>query len=336
MQIHEITRRPLNELTNMPTATGATPMKVTYGPGMAKPAATTTAAPAATATATSGSAPAVAAPATAAPATSGSAGRLGNMASAVSNTLPGKVVGGAANLVGGVAGALTKNLMSKAFGGVDVMGNKTGAVMNRSQALKLGQDMARTLMPVMMQNWQAKVQTAMAQSVDPVTKTAPTSASRLTSGEQSRLKAELVAMVNQAIQPRGSFDYTKLADYVGDTTTPEGQTVKADAMEAVTQITQAINNIFQVTLSAKGDPKPSWQQLVVQGIAPAQGVLAFDTGTSGGYGAGFRTGAVALTPQQQALANKYKWADTDILNLQRGLQDPADAPVLAQLFKFPK
>jgi hypothetical protein len=258
------------------------------------------------------------------------------MAGAVSNTLPGKVVGGAANLVGGVAGALTKNLMSKAFGGVDVMGNKTGAVMNRSQALKLGQDMARTLMPVMMQNWQAKVQTAMAQSVDPVTKTAPTSASRLTSGEQSRLKAELVDMVNQAIQPRGSFDYTKLANYVGDTTTPEGQTVKADAMEAVTQITQAINNIFQVTLSAKGDPKQSWQQLVVQGIAPAQGVLAFDTGTGGGYGAGFRTGAVALTPQQQSLANKYKLADTDILNLQRGLQDPADAPVLAQLLKLPK
>jgi len=309
MQIHEITRKPLNELANMPTATPA---------------------------ATSGSVPAATTAPVAAKTSSGSAGRLGNMASAVSNTLPGKVVGGAANLVGGVAGALGKSLMSKAFGGVDVMGNKTGAVMNRSQALKMGQDMARTLMPVMIQNWQAKVQTAMAQSVDPVTKTAPTSASRLTAGEQSKLKAELVDMVNQAIQPRGAFDYTKLANYVGDTTTPEGQTVKATAMEAVEQINQAINNIFQVTLSAKGNANPSWQDLVVQGIAPAQGVLAFDTGTSGGYGLGARTGAVTLTPQQQTLADQVKLTDADILNMKQAAKDPAKAALLAQMLGLTK
>jgi len=329
MQIHEITRRALNEFNNMPTATGTTPMKVTYGPGIVKPATTTTAPPAAT----SGSAT-VGTAATATP--SAAAKTSGSVGSAIANSVPGKIATGALNVAGGVAGALGKSLMSKAFGGVDVMGNKTGAVMNRSQALKLGQDMARTLMPVMMQNWQAKVQTAMAQSVDPVTKTAPTSAARLTSGEQSKLKAELVDMVNQAIQPRGSFDYTKLANYVGDTTTPEGQTVKADAMEAVEQITQAINNIFQVTLSAKGDPKPSWQQLVVQGIAPAQGVLAFDTGTSGGYGLGARTGAVTLTPQQQTLADQVKLTDADILNMKQAAKDPAKAALLAQMLGLTK
>ena len=325
MQIHEITRRPLNELT--PTVA---PMKVTYGPGFAKPATTTTAAPTTTTTApaSSGTMPATA---TAAPASSGSTGRLNNMAGAVANTLPGKVVGGTAAVAGGIAGALGKSLMSKAFGGVDVMGNKTGAVMNRAQALKAGQEMARTLVPVMIQNWQSKVQTAMAQSKDPLTKMAPTSVSKLTVGEQSRLKAELVAMVNQSIQPRGAFDYTKLPTFVGDTTTPEGQTTKATAMEAVEHINQAINKIFQVTLSAKGDANPSWQDLVVQGVAPAQGVLAFDTGMGGGYGAGARTGAVALTPQQQALADKLKLADTDILNLQRGFKDPADAALLAQM-----
>jgi hypothetical protein len=328
MQIHEITHKPLNELAGMRRTNVAKPTT------SAAPAPTPVAAP--TATATSGSAPAVAAPATAAPASSGSTGRLGNMASAVANTLPGKVVGGTAAVAGGIAGALGKSLMSKAFGGADVMGNKTGAVMNRAQALKAGQEMARTLVPVMIQNWQSKVQTAMAQSKDPLTKMAPTSVSKLTVGEQSRLKAELVAMVNQSIQPRGAFDYTKLPTFVGDTTTPEGQTTKATAMEAVEHINQAINKIFQVTLSAKGDANPSWQDLVVQGIAPAQGVLAFDTGMGGGYGLGARTGAVALTPQQQSLADKYKLADTDILNLQRGLQDPADAPVLAQLLKLPK
>ena len=184
MQIHEITRRHLNELT--PTVT---PTKVTYGPGIVNPATTTTTAP------TSGSAPAIASPKTS-----------GSVGSAIANSVPGKVVGGAANLAGGVAGALGKSLMSKAFGGVDVMGKKTGPVMDRAQALKAGQDMARTLMPVLMQNWQSKVQTAMAQSIDPATKVAPTSAARLTSGEQSKLKAELIDMVNQSIQPRGGLD----------------------------------------------------------------------------------------------------------------------------------
>ena len=327
MQIHEITRRPLNELT--PTVA---PMKVTYGPGFAKPAATTSAAPAA-APASSGAMPTTA---TAAPASSGSTGgTLGKIGSAVANSGPGKVVGGTAAVAGGIAGALGKSLMSKAFGGVDVMGNKTGQYMNRSQALKLGQDMSKTLMPVMMKNWQSKVQTAMAQSIDPATKMAPTSAARLTSGEQSRLKAELVAMINQAIQPRGGFDYKTLATHVGDTTTPEGQTVKADAMQAIQKIDQEIEAIFQATLNPKANSAAAWQDLMTAGIAPAQGVLAYDTGT-GGYGLGARTGAVALTPQQQALADKLKLADTDILNLQRGFKDPADAAVLAQMLRLPK
>ena len=319
MQIHEITRRPLNELT--PTVT---PMKVTYGPGFAKPATTTTAAP--TTTTSSGAMPATA---TAAPASSGSAGRLSNMASAVSNTVPGKVVGGAANLVGGVAGALGKSLMSKAFGGVDVMGNKTGAVMNRAQALKLGRDMAQTLMPVLMQNWQAKVQTAMAQSTDPLTKAPPTSVSRMTSGEQSKLKAELVTMVNQAIQPRGVFDYKTLANYVGDTTTPEGQTTKATAMQAVQDINQAIESIFQTTLTGRGDPKQAWQDLVVNGIAPAQGVESFDNRTAAGYGTS--TGAIQLSSQEQALANELKLTDADILNMKQAARNPAKAALLAKM-----
>jgi hypothetical protein len=175
----------------------------------------------------------------------------------------------------------------------------------------------------------------LAQSRDPATKAPPTSAAKLTSGEKSVLKSQLTAMVNQAIQPRSNFNYNTLANYVGDDATPEGQTVKANAMQAIQELNSAIEGIFQSTIAGT-NPAQDWQKLVTAGIAPAQGVLAFDTGTSGGYGAGFRTGAVALTPQQQSLANKYKWSDTDILNLQRGLQDPSDAPVLAQLFKLPK
>ena len=311
MQIHEVTRKTLNELVPTVAGTGAVQPKVTYGSGFVKPAATPVAAPTTTAK------------------TSGSVGN------AIANSAPGKFVTGTAAVAGGIGSALGSSLMSRAFGGIDVNpGGKTGPVMNRAQALKMGQDMARTLMPVMMKNWQSKVQTAMAQSIDPATKVAPTSASRLTSGEQSRLKSELVAMVNQAIQPRGAFDYTKLANYVGDTTTPEGQTTKATAQQAVQEINQAIENIFRATLTPNGNPSQDWQDLVVAGIAPAQGILQFDAGTAGGHGA--RTGAATLTPQQQNLANQMKLTDADILSMKQASKDPSKAALLAQMLGLTK
>lgn len=319
MQIYEITRRPLNELT--PTVA---PMKVTYGPGFAKPAAaSTTAVPA-----TSGSAPAVAATATAAPASSGSAGRLSNMASAVSNTLPGKIVGGTAAVAGGIAGALGKSLMSKAFGGVDVMGNKTGAVMNRAQALKLGQEMSKTLLPVLQQNWASQVQAALAQSRDPATKAPPTSVAKLTSGEKSVLKSQLTAMVNQAIQPRSNFNYTTLANYVGDDTTPEGQTVKANAMKTIQELNSAIEGIFQSTIAGT-NPAQDWQKLVTAGIAPAQGVLAHDTGT--GVGGGTVARRATLSSQDLALATELGLNATDVTELQQAARNPQQK---AQLIKM--
>ena len=107
-------------------------------------------------------------------------------------------------------------------------------------------------------------------------------------------------------------------------------------MQAVQDINQAIDAIFQTTLTAKGNPSQAWQDLVVNGVAPAQGVLAFDTGTSGGYGAGARTGAVTLTPQQQTLADQVKLTDADILNMKQAAQDPAKAAVLAQMLGLTK
>jgi hypothetical protein len=167
----------------------------------------------------------------------------------------------------------------------------TGPSMNRAQALAAGQRIASSLTPVMKKDWAKAVQAAMAQSTDPTTQAPPTSVARLTSGEQARLKAELVAMVNNAIDNRGSFDYTRLPDGIGDNTTPEGQTIKATAMQAVEDISQAIETIFKATLDPKADPSTAWQDLVRDGIAPAQGIRSFD---KGGIRSGTRAGQVEI------------------------------------------
>jgi len=189
----------------------------------------------------------------------------------------------------------------------------TGPKMNRAQALAAGQRTAATLMPIMQKDWSKAVQTAMAQSIDPATQAPPTSAAQLTSGEQARLKAELVAMVNRAIAP-GSFSYTRLADNIGDATTPEGQTTKATAMQAIEDIGQAIDTIFNATLDPKINTKEAWLQLTRDGIAPAQGIQSFDSNST--------SGAIRMSTAAKELANQIKLDDGDIMKIRQFITRP--------------
>ena len=263
MQIHEITHKHLTEYTNMPTAQGTAPMSVNYGAGFAKPAATATATPTA-------SAPVA------------SSGGIGSMAKTAA--------GGAAAVGGGILGQIGKSLMNKAFGGTDVMGNKTGPGMNRSDALRLGQELSRTLMPVMMKDWATQVQSVLSKSIDPATKMPATSAAVLAPDSKNNLKAQLDAMISQAIQPRGGFDYNKLAQYAGNDTLAKNR-----AQVVIQKIAAAADQIFKATLdpTSGADMSQAWQSLMTGGIAPAQGIIAFDNSSSS-------TGGVKVTPGQAA------------------------------------
>jgi hypothetical protein len=190
----------------------------------------------------------------------------------------------------------------------------TGPTMNRAQALAAGQKIANTLMPIMQKDWAKAVQTAMAQSTDPATQAPPTSAAQLTSGEQARLKAALVNMVNRAIEPRGSFDYTRLADNIGDATTPEGQTTKATAMQAIEDIGQAIDTIFNATLDPRVNPKEAWTQLTRDGIAPAQGIKSFDSNSTGS--------ALRMSVAAKKLTDQMRLDDGDIMKIRQAIGKP--------------
>jgi hypothetical protein len=190
----------------------------------------------------------------------------------------------------------------------------TGPKMNRAQALAAGQRTAATLMPIMTKDWAKAVQTAMAQSIDPATKAPPTSAAQLTSGEQARLKAALVNMVNRAIAPQGSFDYTRLADNIGDTTTPEGQTIKATAMKTIQKIDQSIDAIFNATLDPKVNPEQDWIKLTRDGIAPAQGIQSFDSNST--------SSAIRMSTAAKKLADRIQLDDGDIMKIRQLIGKP--------------
>jgi hypothetical protein len=222
----------------------------------------------------------------------------------------------------GFAAGLASGLQS-ALGKVGIQGpaatntpgpDLAGPTMNRAQALAAGQKIANTLMPIMQKDWAKAVQTAMAQSTDPATQAPPTSAAQLTSGEQARLKAALVNMVNRAIAPQGSFDYTRLADNIGDTTTPEGQTTKATAMQAIEDIGQAIDTIFNATLDPRVNPKEAWTQLTRDGIAPAQGIKSFDSNSTGS--------ALRMSVAAKKLTDQMRLDDGDIMKIRQAIGKP--------------
>jgi len=312
MQIHEITRRPLNELANMPATTTGSPAGFNASNIM-----NTIKKPTAGTANSSGSAPAVAPAATAAPATSGSTGgTLSKVTGAVANSTPGKIATGALNVAGGVAGALGKSLMSKAFGGVDVL-SKKGASQSREDFMKsqVNSPEAKTLATTMQAAWAQTVQNFLAHSKDANGNPA-SSLSTVTQPSIGALQQELHQMVNQMIGGRNGGDYTTIGNYAKD------PAVKRGTQSIVTKITQMIDTIYKATVQGV-DPKTiggDWLKLVGDGILPAQNSLAYDRNSALGGGSG------AVSPAGFDLRYTGKPAPNDlIINFGRGWEPYNDA-----------
>lgn len=193
--------------------------------------------------------------------------------------------GFAAGLASGLSSALSK--VGVAGPSADA-GKTAGPSMNRADALKMGQQLTQTLMPVMMKNWSERVRAAVAQSKDPATNAPVTSPAALTPDSLNTLKVELDDIIGQAISPRGGFNYNKLEQMVGD-----DQLAKSQAQVVTQAIQAAADQIFKATVDPKGgvNTAQAWKSLMTDGIAPAQGILAFDAGQGvGGAGSKPRFG----------------------------------------------
>jgi hypothetical protein len=260
MQIHEITRKPLNEYVGVPAAQNATTMKVTYGPGFAKPAA-----------------PAPA-PAAVAPAPAPAAKTSGSVGSAIANSAAGKTVSGAAAVAGGIGSALGKSLMSKAFGGVDVLA-KNGASQSREDFMKsmVNSPEAKTLATTMQASWAQTVQNFLANSRDANGNPA-SNLGAVTQPSVDSLKQQLHALVNQMVGGRNGGDYTTIGNSVKD------PVVKQGIQEVTARITELIDAIYKSTVQGV-DPKTialDWMKLVGDGILPAQNAISYDRNSGAG------------------------------------------------------
>jgi hypothetical protein len=214
-------------------------------------------------------------------------------------------VGFAAGLATGLQGALSK---------VGVQGpalepsQSTGPTMNRAQALAQAQKQVQTLIPVMQKNWAKAVQDALAQSTDPATSAPATGVDKMTTGDQTSLKAQLIALVNSAIYPRYSQQYKNLPTQVG-----EDPTTKAQAMQVVQDIDSAVDAIFQGTMDKSANVQQAWQSLGRDGIAPAQAIAIRDAGSGT---------VITMSQGARKLADLLKLDDGDIVKIRQVIQNP--------------
>jgi hypothetical protein len=235
-------------------------------------------------------------------------------------------IGGAlAAAVGGIAKQVGTQTINKALG--TNVTSQDGPAQNREQGFQdlANSSAAKTLATSMQTAWQQTVQNFLANSKDS-SGNPPTSLSQVSQPSITTLKTNLVDLVNKMLGRQGA-DYKNIAAYIGD------PTQKLYAEKIVTDIDKFIDSIYNATLQQNTDPKAMadlFTELVGKGVLIAQNLMAYDAG-SAGRRAGV-TGAVQMTPQQRALADKLKYTDADILAGRQAAANPADAALLAQMF----
>ena len=174
--------------------------------------------------------------------------------------------GFAAGLATGLGSALSKVGVA---GPTMEPGKFAGPVMDRSQAYGAAVQQAKTLKPLMQKSWGQAVQKIMSTSKDsagiPIT-----SLNQLAPAEMTNLRSELDAIINKNI----GMDFTNLGKYSAD------EQAKAGAEKIVQAIAVARDAILTAAKDGT-DSAAAWEDLMIDGIAPAMNARAFDTGSGG-------------------------------------------------------
>jgi len=234
------------------------------------------------------------------------------------------VPGAVGAMVSTIGSAVTSGLMNKAFAGTGY--TAPGATAFSGDRNAAASDYARQHAPALAKQSALGWSQLVASTIADLNKsgTAVTSIGQADAGEQARLKAKLVAMVNQMI---GAPDYTKLAHGLS-----KDPAVVSQGAEVAQNIDNDIEKIFQATVNAGPgtDMGSLFLHLTQDGVLPAQQLLQFNSEqpkvTPGSI-------ATNLTPQAKALATNA--GIQDIKKLQTAVQQAGiksvDDPKLKQI-----
>jgi hypothetical protein len=153
---------------------------------------------------------------------------------------------------------------------------EVGSPTDRVGGMKVTQPIIDALTPQLQKSWAQSVQSFLANSKDSAGNPA-TSLKDVTTPSVDSLKNDLVQMINNMVSPgSSSFSYQNLSRMVGD-----DPVAKQAAQEITTAINTNIQAIFSATVDGAGTNvvNSAFEELVKNGIAPAQNTLAYDRGS---------------------------------------------------------
>lgn len=178
----------------------------------------------------------------------------------------------------GFGSALANQMISKALGGTNPL-DQSGPAQSREQgfASMVNSPAAKTLATTMQAAWAQTVKNFLVNAKDSQGNPA-TSLQGVTQPSVEALKNELHLLINRMIggQRRGNFEYTTMANNIGD------EVAKAGIQEVIARINEYLETIYKATVQGV-DPKAlvnDWIKLVGDGILPAQNAMAYDRGAA--------------------------------------------------------
>lgn len=218
-------------------------------------------------------------------------------------------------LAGGVAKSLGNKFVQSQTGQQMTEPAKAGANA-RMGAFTANQQIVGPLAKQMQVAWGKAVQEFMSRSKDangaPVTKLSDLSAASF-----GTLEPQLVAMVNNAIRTR---DYKADLQHAANSGDP---TVKGAAQAAQEAIDKGIKAIMAASVNPQVNAQAAnemWQELVRDGVAPAQQIAQFDAGKAGGQA---QTGGRTQAGQPLQVQNTPQGIMINGLPLVTALKNPA-------------
>ena len=182
-----------------------------------------------------------------------------------------ELLGAATALAGGIGKALASKAGQAATGIDPLAQEKSGGPNARMAAFKANEQVVVALAKQMQLAWAKTVQEFMSRSKDstgaPVTKLTD-----LTPASFNTLEPQLITMINNA---------ARVKDYKSIGQDAEDPTVKGAAQASVEAIDKGIKAIMAATTNPKINAQglqAIWQEMVRDGIAPAQQIAQFDAG----------------------------------------------------------
>ena len=192
-----------------------------------------------------------------------------------------EILGALSAVAGGIAKAGANQFVQSQTGQSMTTDKVSGGPNARMGAYKVNAAAVAPLAKQLQLAWAQTVQEFLKRTKDTAGNPA-TNLAAVSPGSVATLEPQLTTMINNAISPRGAGNYKDLVSNAG-----QDPVAQQAAKEVVAAIDKGVAGVMSATMKPGDNSRQlttSWLELSRDGIAPAQQIIAFDSGNTPGAG----------------------------------------------------